>query len=57
MSKATIQGIEVKVYGYYVVDGIMLCDVKYPHLAHSVPVIADLIDLEVVKWYTYWQQQ
>ena len=49
MSKATIQGIEVKVYGYYVVDGIMLCDVKYPHLAHSVPVIADLIDLEVVK--------
>ena len=49
MSKATISGIEVKIYKYYQVDGFMVCDVKYPHLDRCVPVLAELIDLEVVK--------
>lgn len=49
MSRATISGIEVKIYKYYRVDGFMVCDVKYPHLNTCVPVLAELIDVEVVK--------
>lgn len=49
MSRATISGIEVKVYKYYMVDGFMVCDVKYPHIDRLLPVLAELIDLEVIK--------
>ena len=47
MSKARIQGIEVTIYNFYIISGYMVCDVKYPHLNTRVPVLAELIDLEV----------
>ena len=46
MSRATISGIEVKIYKYYIVDGFMICDVKYPHIDRLLPVLAELIDVE-----------
>ena len=49
MARATIQGIPVKIYKYYQIDGFMVCDVKYPHLNTCVPVLAELIDVEVVN--------
>lgn len=47
MTKAKIGDIEVTIYRYYQVNGYMICDVKYPHINRLLPVIAELIELEV----------
>lgn len=47
MTKAKIGDIEVTIYRYYQVSGFMMCDVKYPHINRLLPVLAELIELEV----------
>lgn len=47
MSRAKIGDIEVIIYRYYNVSGHMICDVKFPYYKPLIPVLAELIELEV----------